>query len=40
MISQGNTGSHQLVVQFFRAPRWELSVQTRTDCGLTNVEER
>jgi hypothetical protein len=39
MISQGNTGSQQLVVQFFRAPRWQLSVQKRADFGLTNVQQ-
>ena len=31
MISQGNTGSQQLVVQFFRTPRWQLSVRRRAD---------
>jgi hypothetical protein len=40
MLSQGNPGSQQLVVQFFRAPRGPLSVQKREDLGLTNVEER
>ena len=39
MISQGNTGSQQLVVQFFCAPRWQLSVQKRADVGLTNVQQ-
>ena len=39
MISQGNTGSQQLVVQCFRAPWWQLSVQKRADFGLTNVQQ-
>ena len=39
MIPQGNTGSQQLVVQFFRASRWQLSVQKRADFGLTNVQQ-
>jgi hypothetical protein len=40
MISQGNPGSQQLVVPFFRATRWQLAVQKRADVGLTNVQQR
>ena len=39
MLSHGHTGSQQLGVQCFRAPRGQLSVQKRADFGWTNVQQ-